>query len=72
VGRHVVGRKARTTQVITVVRRHVYLPPPLVIVGKYSSKQSNILHYSDGLRAQSVVILAIRSVTRKGYGAYRQ
>jgi len=23
VGRHVVGRKAKTTQVITVVRRHV-------------------------------------------------
>jgi hypothetical protein len=68
VGRHVVGRKARTTQ---VVRGHVYLPP-LVIVGKYSSKESNILHYSYGLRAQSLVILAIRSVTRKGYGAYKQ
>jgi hypothetical protein len=65
------GRKARTTQVITVVHRHVY-HPPLVIVGKYSSNQSKILHYSYGFRAKSVVILAIRSVTRKGYGACKR
>jgi hypothetical protein len=58
-----VERKAKTTQVITVVLKHVYPPPPPpVIVGKYSSKQSNILHYSYGFTAKSVVILAIRSV----------